>query len=93
MEQLLNKREIIGKNSFVIGDLNIDLFRDNQECESFLNLMQSLHFSPKITKPTRFSPLSGINPSILDHIWINTVNPVYSGIISLNFTDHLPNFI
>ena len=92
LEYILNKPEIKNKNSIILGDINIDLLKECSSTESFINFMQSLYFIPKITKPTRFSPIAGISPSLLDHIWINSTNLNPSGILS-SFTDHCITFI
>ena len=77
-----------------MGDLNINLLNENIHDNSFINNMQSYHFLPLITKPTRFSSIENINPSLLDHIWVNNINYDYScGLISNDFTDHFPVFL
>ena len=55
--------------------------------------MHSYHFLPVITKPTRFSPNDACMPTILDQIWLNSLNITKSGIISYDNTDHCPTFL
>ena len=77
-----------------MGDFNINLLNDQAPTNSFINNMYSHHFVPLITKPTRFSSIQNINPSLLDHIWVNKIDNEFScGIISNDFTDHFPVFL
>ena len=48
--------------------------------------MNSFHYLPAITMPTR-------STSLLDHIWINRLTSFSSGIIKEQITDHYPVFI
>ena len=88
---VLNALNTHGKNVFLMGDFNINLFNESSNIENFKNDLYSFHFMPCITLPTRFSPNS--NPSLLDNIWINTVQDFRCGVISIDITDHLPSFI
>ena len=76
-----------------MGDLNLCLLKQDQPTIVFCNMLYSLHFTPFITKPTRFSPVSNERPSLLDHIWINNFVPHKCGIIELDISDHLPTFV
>ena len=57
-----------------------------------MNTFFANHFSPLITKATRFSPIDNEVPSLLDHIWINKIKQNVSGILNIDITDHLPTF-
>ena len=46
-----------------------------------------------ILKPTRFSNVAGESPSLLDHIWVNSVDNFTSGVACFDNTDHLPVLI
>lgn len=48
---------------------------------------------PLINKPTRYPANSAINPTLLDHIWVNYFDDYMSGIIDYDLTDHCPVFI
>ena len=82
---------------FVImaGDINLDL--NNVECpivNNYVNFLNSMLFFPLITRPTRFpSDLTSSDPSVIDHIWINKFSSFISGILNIDFTDHLPTFL
>ena len=77
----------------VTGDFNVDLLSPNQSSENFKNEMSALHYIPLIYRPTRFDPGGCHNPSVLDQIWFNKLDPISSGIILHSTTDHLPTFI
>ena len=93
LDEILNSNLCRNKNIILAGDLNINILKNDPSHTSFLNLMKSQHFLPKISKPTRFSPTPGISPSLLDHIWVNSTDLFKSGIIPSDFTDHCPTFI
>lgn len=74
----------------LLGDLNINLLSDTNDVSRFINNMQSLHFLPLITKPTRFGS-SNEQVSLLDQVWFNSISYEYKCSIILNdFTDHCP---
>jgi hypothetical protein len=79
----------------ILGDLNINLLvQDSLAVQNFVTELQSLSFLPLITKPTRFPSVnSNAVPSLIDHIWLNTLQQCSSGILLLDITDHLPTFI
>ena len=90
--QILDNNILKDKLCIIMGDFNVCLFKD---CEANLNFMNTFfvnHFSPLITKATRFSPIDNEVPSLLDHIWINKIKPHVSGILNIDITDHLPTF-
>ena len=77
----------------IAGDFNINLMQENSENSRFVGTLQSHHFFPVISKPTRFSPNDNCQPSLLDQIWFNSLNIFNSGIISYDITDHCPTFL
>ena len=87
---ILESGELLHKNFIVLGDLNIDMLKENSDTELFAHMMSTFHLFPLITKPTRFSPLQSQVPSLLDHIWLNKLTNFKSGILTLDFTDHCP---
>ena len=93
LSSFLNHSYFQSKTCLLMGDLNICLLKEDANITDYLNILFSHHFSQVISKPTRFSPIPGIAPSLLDHIFINRFCSYTSGIIDLDLTDHLPNFI
>ena len=95
LDQMLQSPLINNKSIIVLGDINIDLLKHyTQPVTEFINTMQTLSFIPVITKPTRFPPAdSRGDPSLLDHIWINSLREYYSGVLCIDITDHCPVFV
>ena len=95
IEDMLQNPLFVGGKIVVAGDFNMDLLMvDSPHVVNFLSIMQSLNFLPTITKPTRF-PIDDQpgNPSLLDHIWFNSICKYCTGILSIDITDHCPTFI
>ena len=92
--QLLENRILIGCKMCLTGDFNINLLNsDSPDIISFVSLMQSNHFVPTVTKPTRFPPNDSlIESTLLDHIWFNCLEMYTSGILLYDITDHCPVF-
>ena len=89
----LNNEYFKNKNIVVLGDMNLNLLNlDDAGVREFVCTMQSLKFLPCLTRPTRYPNLSQ-NCSLIDHIWINTLDHFQSGIITYELTDHLPTFL
>ena len=61
---------------------------------NFTSCLNSMYLLPLITRPTRF-PLEndGTNPSIFDHIWINSMVPYAQIFLCMDATDHSPVFM
>lgn len=101
VEGFLSELEVIltdpifrNKKCYMMGDINIDLGNDNSRVVSYVDLMQSFHFFPVINKPTRFPVCDIGQPSLLDHIWCNSIDMYHSGIIlSHDQSDHRPTFV
>ena len=79
----------------IAGDLNINISDIYSNASiNLVSCLESAHFIPVITRPTRFPPVnSNVIPTTLDHIWINKLVACKSGIICMDMTDHAPNFI
>ena len=91
LNSILDNNTIRGKLCILLGDFNINILNDDVPVNSFIHNLQSGHFYPLVTKPTRFSNQDGISPSLLDHVWFNSLDHNYVCSIILNdFTDHLP---
>ena len=93
LSEFLNNSILNNKVCVLMGDLNICLLKDGEHTQSFMNILFSNHFTPLITKASRFSPVTGEAPSLLDHIWLNKFIPFSAGIIDVDITDHLPTFL
>ena len=91
--EILNNNILRNKFCVIMGDFNICLFRECEANLNFMNILYTNHFTPLITKATRFSPIQGEVPSLLDHIWINKLKPNAAGILNIDISDHLPTFV
>ena len=93
LDQILNSNELRDKKCVLIGDYNINMLSDDESVANFMNTLNSYHYFPLITKPTRFPPNElQSTPSLLDNIWINNICNYHCGIISYDYTDHCPIF-
>ena len=93
--QVISK--IADKNNDIIitGDFNIDLLQltSREVFSEYLDAMLSFSLSPILTLPTRFSKRRA---TLIDHIFYRNSNlqqPVQSGIILKQLSDHCPAFI
>ena len=96
LNNILNNQIVKNCEMVIIsGDFNINLSDYNTtSVNNFSNCLNSMHFIPLITRPTRFPPNEQTsNPSTLDHIWINCLVPFKSGILYMDLTDHCPVFV
>ena len=93
LENFLSSSQISGKFCILMGDLNICILRDEPANNNFSNLLFSLHYSPLITKATRFPIREDESPSALDHIWINKFFTHDCRIHEVDLTDHIPTFM
>ena len=76
------------KNVHIMGDVNIDLFKGNQEFET---IFYSYNFIPTMSGATHQKP--GCIPSLIDNIFVNnTGNFLKSGILETQDSHHLPIF-
>ena len=55
---ILSNPLLKNKTCMVMGDLNINLLKNDYETRTFINNLTAKHFMPTINKPTRFSPNS-----------------------------------
>ena len=91
--EVLSNPILRNRNCIIMGDFNICLLKDNYSTSDFSNLLFSYHFAPCIDIPTRFSPIENEQPSLLDHIWINKIDLIETGVLKIDITDHLPTFL
>ena len=93
LENILQNDLLRNKRCIVAGDFNICLMQNNSNTSRLVETMQSLHYYPLITKPTRYSEIVGQLPTLLDHIWYNNLDVCSSGVVSYTGTDHRPTFL
>ena len=85
-ERHLKEASLMGCNSFVLGDFNIDLGEKCSKTRKLTNLFNDYGFKELIKAPTRKDPVSG-RESALDHIWTNCKEITSSGKV-LGLSDH-----
>ena len=90
---LLNNEYLRNKFVIITGDLNICLLKENEPNLNFMNILFAHHFTPLITKATRFPQRINEVPSCLDHIWVNKLYSNVAGILDVDVSDHLPTFV
>ena len=73
-----------------MGDFNININADNNDCEAFLTTLSCIGLHQIIEKDTRITSTSA---SLIDHVYTNNVeNITCSGTILTDISDHLPIF-
>ena len=96
LEKVIQKISHEDKLCFLCGDLNINaLSQHHSATQNFINTILSSNFIPHITLPTRVTETTA---TLIDHILVkydkHTVDePVTSGNIFCDISDHLPNFV
>ena len=76
----------------IMGDFNIDLFKDNTEVTEFRSVTSSNGFFPLISRATHLKP--GCNPSCIDNIITNSPDICHSsGVIDMSVSHHNPIFV
>ena len=85
-----------GTNLTILGDLNINLNKNNTISNEYVNTLSSLGFSLLINQPTRIFHYEGtdnVSCSTIDHI-ITNISSAFSktGILIAEVSDHLPIF-
>ena len=80
------------KEIYICGDFNSDLLKidKSNNYKRFYDLMSSYGFFPNILLPTRVTENSA---TIIDNIFSNINNPIISGNIITDFSDHYTQFI
>ena len=71
--------------------MNIYLLKHHTHLQTgrYLDMLYSHNLLPVITKPTR---ITNHTATLIDHIYTNSVNRLISGVIPVDFSDHLPIF-
>ena len=90
--QLLQKLDSQKKKCFLMGDINSDLLKveENRHTNDVLNYMFSSSFYPLISRPTRITSTSA---TLIDNIFVNSLEDSFtSGLLLTDISDHLPIF-
>ena len=92
IDVIYNKITSENKLSYIMGDFNIDLLKDDvhRPIHDYLDLVYSHSLIPTIYKPTRITEHTA---TIIDNILTNTDNIVESAIIVTDITDHMPTVL
>ena len=93
LNETLAKIQKENKKVLIAGDFNFDLLKheENTNINDFLQMMINNSYQPCITEPTRI--VNGNKPSLVDNIFLNSVETCISGNIFEKISDHLPNFV
>ena len=95
LNTLMPKLDKENINIALTGDVNINLLKcnDHQPSSSYLDIMLTNGFIPKITVPTRVTHSTA---TLIDHIFIketNGKNSSFAGTLKSTMTDHYMNFL
>ena len=94
LEGILRSDILRNKSCILVGDFNINLLNEESCTKNFMYSMQSLHYVPLVSKPTRFPSIRGHSPTLIDHVWINDVSKSYfCRIVANDMTDHCPIYL
>ena len=89
LSELMKNPLFVNKQSFIMGDFNIDLLKhhDNSISHEFLEILLSASFLPLISKPTRVTNRS---TTLIDNILCNILPTPDSSVVLSDITDHFP---
>ena len=90
--QLLQKLDSQKKKCFLMGDINSDLLKveENRHSNDIINYMFSSSFYPLISRPTRITSTSA---TLIDNIFVNSFEDNFTtGLLLTDISDHLPIF-
>ena len=90
-EKHIKEVSLMGCNTYVLGDFNIDLREKCNKTNKLKNIFKNYGFSELINAPTRVDPVSG-RKSALDHIWTNAKDINSSGVVP-GVSDHEGTFV
>jgi exonuclease III len=88
--QLLCNLSLKDKDTYILGDFNIDLLKTNNHTltSNFMDIMTSHHFLPVITQPTRVTTTTA---TLIDNIFSNRTTKIIDSVIIIDdISDHLP---
>ena len=90
-EKHIKEVSLMGCNTYILGDFNIDLQEKCSKTNKLKNLFKNYGFHELIKAPTRIDPVSG-RKSALDHIWTNATDFISSGVVT-GISDHDGTFV
>ena len=90
-EKHIKEVSLMGCNTFVLGDFNIDLNEKCSKTKKLTNIFENYGFKELVKASTRKDPVSG-RESALDHIWTNAKDVVNSGRVA-GVSDHDGTFV
>ena len=85
-EKHIKEASLMGCDTFILGDFNIDLREKCSKTKKLTNLFENYGFAELVKAPTRVDPVSG-RESALDQIWTNTKQNVQAGKV-IGVSDH-----
>ena len=91
LEPLLNKIALENKECIIMGDLNINLLKtdNNSAYDNFYNTFLSNNYSPFVLQPTRLR-----SKTLIDNIFFNSLKyDSYSGNLLVEISDHLIQYL
>ena len=89
LQGLLQNPLFSNKDSFLMGDFNIDLMKCDSlnTSQEFIEILMSASFLPLISKPTR---VANQTATLIDNIFCNILPVPESGIVLSDISDHYP---
>ena len=92
MGPVLNKINTENKITYLMGDFNIDLLKDdsNRPTHDYIDLIYSHSLIPTIFKPTRITETSA---TCIDNVLTNCESIINSAILVTDISDHLPTVL
>ena len=73
LENILESRILNRSNVILSGDLNLNLMSTGGRIDEFIDMMRSHYFLQTITDITHPAVNDNSMPSLIDHIWINSI--------------------
>ena len=91
LRDIISEHSLTSNDTVITGDFNLCLLTEGycQLTSNFINMMNSNFFRPIITRPTREKNGTA---TVIDHIWVNTVDSIDGCILYCDITDHYPVF-
>lgn len=91
LQKHFEESDFSGCYRILVGDLNINILRQDELVSEYLNMMASYGYRPTINKPTR---VQGESKTCIDHIFLKTSESNFDYILPIiiesQITDHYP---
>ena len=89
IDKIFDKINSENKITYVMGDFNIDLLKDDTDrrIHDYIDLIYSCSFIPTIYKPTRITETTA---TLIDNILTNCDSVQNSAIFVTDISDHMP---